>query len=100
MDTPNQAELTGSTPKKPSFNRAKLQLQSELGAVNRGMLVTLSFCVIAGPLVAPTHLLSYLPPEKEQHKVRLQALRKELTHLKATEWLYEPIEKLIGRGNQ
>lgn len=71
MDTP--AEAIESTPKKPSFSRAKYQLQSEIGAVNR---------------------------EKEQHKIRLQSLRKEINHIKATEWLYEPIEKLIGRGNQ
>ena len=55
-----------------SSGRAKSLLQTELGALSR---------------------------EKEQHKVRLQSLRKEVANIKADEWLYEPIEKLIGRGN-
>lgn len=65
------------------------------------MLVTLSV-LLRSTCCTLTHtfLIALYLPEKEQHKVRLQALRKELTHLKATEWLYEPIEKLIGRGNQ
>lgn len=72
-DLQQQDAASAATPKKAFLTRPKYQLQSELGALNR---------------------------EKEQHKVRLQSLRKELSHIKATEWLYEPIEKLIGRGNQ
>lgn len=59
--------------KKANITQAKLELQSEIGAV--------SFA-------------------REQHKVRLQSLRKELNHITTTEWLYDPIEKLTGRGNQ
>lgn len=66
-----KAAGTAGTPRRIVLARSHHQL-SELGALNR---------------------------EKEQHKVRLQGLRKEVNYLKATEWLYDPIEKLIGRGN-
>lgn len=57
---------------KACFSRFKYQLQSNLGAIIH---------------------------EKEQHNTRLHNLRKELSHIKSTDWQYEPIEKLIGRGN-
>lgn len=72
-EKPTQSFLTTESSRNCNFTRAKLELQAEVLALNR---------------------------EKEQHKVRLQSLRKELNHVKTTEWLYEPIEKLIGRGNQ
>lgn len=68
----DRKETRPNIPAKPSLSRVKYILQSELGALNR---------------------------EKEQHKVRLHDLRKELNHITSTDWQFEPIEKLIGRNN-
>lgn len=35
--------------------------------------------------------------QQENHLNRLQKLRKELNHIKETDWQYEPIEKYIGQ---
>lgn len=35
--------------------------------------------------------------QQENHLQRLQKLRKELSHIKETDWQYEPIEKYIGQ---
>jgi len=35
--------------------------------------------------------------KREEHEKRLKALRKELDGIAATQWMYSPIEKLIGQ---
>ena len=35
--------------------------------------------------------------QREEHEKRLKALRKELDGIAATQWMYSPIEKLIGQ---
>lgn len=35
--------------------------------------------------------------QQENHLNRLQKLRKELNHIKETDWQYDPIEKYIGQ---
>lgn len=35
--------------------------------------------------------------QQENHLNRMQKLRKELNHIKETDWQYEPIEKYIGQ---
>lgn len=36
--------------------------------------------------------------QQENHLRRLHNLRKELNHIKDTEWRYEPIEKFVGQS--
>ncbi|XP_071952459.1 uncharacterized protein [Antedon mediterranea] len=40
--------------------------------------------------------LKFLQLKKELHEQRLEELKKEMGKLNDTEWMYEPVEKLIG----
>lgn len=37
---------------------------------------------------------------EEQHAARMHELRKSLDYIKQTEWMYEPIDKLLGEKKQ
>lgn len=48
-------------------------------------------------LIAEIHLKA---SQAERYSNQLSALRKELNYVKATQWQYEPVDKLIGRQQQ
>lgn len=41
-----------------------------------------------------TDLLTF---QREEHEKRLKAIRKELDWISSTQWMYTPIDKLIGQ---
>lgn len=34
----------------------------------------------------------------DSHETRMQSIRKQLANIKATDWLFDPIEKYIGQA--